>query len=82
MKLRQIKARIFWWWHIRRPGWFRNHFIKREYIVLIHDGTPSTMRPIDACDTLQDADDPKAYRIKTVWMTPRQFDAMPEFQGW
>lgn len=82
MKLRQMKARIFWWWNFSRPGWFKRHFITREYIVLVHDGTPCYMRPADACDELQSADDPKAYTIKTVWMTPYKFDAIPEFQGW
>jgi hypothetical protein len=82
MKIRQIKARFFWWWHFRRHGWFKDHFLKREYIVLTYDGTSCTMRPVDAIDTLQDADEPEAYTVKSVWMTPHQFDAMPEFQGW
>jgi hypothetical protein len=82
LKFRRIKARLFWWWNFRRPNWLKNHFIKREYLVLEVDGTPCTMRPVDAADTLQDADDPKAYKVKSVWMTPHQFDAMPEFQGW
>lgn len=82
LKLCQIRARIFWWWNFSRPGWFKKHFIKREYIALVHDGTPCYMRPADACDELQNADDPKAYTVKTVWMTPHKFDAIPEFQGW
>ena len=82
LKLRQIHARLIWWWYVRRPGWLKNHFIKREYIVLALDGIPCTMCPLDAVDTLQDASDPKDYTVKSVWMTPHQFDAMPEFEGW
>lgn len=81
-RFRWIRARLVWWWDFRRPNWFRNHFIKREYIVLTHDGTAATMRPIDACDTLQDADDPSAFKVTTVWMTPHRFDAIPDFRGW
>ena len=82
LKLKQIKARLWWWWNFRRPGWVKNHFVRREYIVLTYDGTPCTMRPADACDTLQDSSDPKSYEVKSVWMTPHQYDAMPEFMGW
>lgn len=55
---------------------------RREYIRLIHDGTPCIMTPGDACDTLQDADDPKVYKVESVYLTNRQFRALPEFLGW
>lgn len=59
-----------------------DQFAKREYLVLTHDGTPCTMTPGDACDVLQDADDPKAYTVKSVYLTNRQFRSLPDFQGW
>lgn len=37
--------------------------------------------PLDACDMIEDADEKGAYLVESVWMTPRQFDAIPEFMG-
>jgi hypothetical protein len=62
--------------------WLKERFIKREYINLICDGTPCTMTPSEACETLQDADDPKCYKVESVWITPHQLSRLPEFQGW
>ena len=81
VRFRQIKARLYWWWQVQRPGWFKNHFFKREYIVLTHDGISCIMEPIDACETLQDADEPTDYKLKSIWITPHQFSKIPEFLG-
>lgn len=64
-------------------NWFKSRFIKREYLALTVKGSGTcTMTPADACDLIQDADDPKMYEVKSVWMTPREYAAMPEFLGW
>lgn len=34
-----------------------------------------------ANDFLKDADEPDAYRMELVWLTPDEFEALPEFQG-
>jgi len=62
--------------------WLKDRLIKREYIKVTFDGAACTMPPVEACDHLKDADDPKVYRVESVWMTPYQFGAMPEFMGW
>lgn len=75
-----------WWLHwlnLRSLARFvSNCTVKREYLKLTLDGAWCIMTPADACDSLQDADDPKAYKIEPVWMTPLQYDRLPEFQGW
>lgn len=62
--------------------WIKNRFIKREYIQLGWDGSFCTMTPAEACDQLQDSDDPKGYVVRSVWMTPHQFNQLPEFLGY
>ena len=62
--------------------WLKARFIKREYIKLSVKGSGSCFcTPLDACDMIEDADEKGAYQVESVWMTPRQFDAIPEFMG-
>ncbi len=77
--------RCWWlhWFNLRSLARFiANCTVKREYLKLSIDGVSCIMTPADACDTIQDADDPKVYKVEPVWMTPLQFDRLPEFMGW
>lgn len=54
---------------------------KQRYVRIEHDGSSFTSTPTEATCFLQEADDPSAYAISEVWMTPHEFESMPEFQG-
>ena len=62
--------------------WIKDRIIKREYIELGWDGTFCAMTPEEACEQLQDSDDPRGYTVRSRWMTKQQFDALPEFEGY
>jgi hypothetical protein len=53
---------------------------KRRYAGLTIDGSTAYMPPEDAIEVVQDGEG--AYTLTEKWMTPREFEGMPEHQGW
>jgi hypothetical protein len=58
-----------------------NKHEKHDFIRLRFEGSHFLMTPAEACQILQDDDDPKRYGVEAVRLTMAEFDAMPEFDG-
>lgn len=57
-------------------------FVDRDYVTVVHQGQPCTMRPVDACDMLYGAEAPGEYSYAPRRMTEQTFDRLGEFGGW
>lgn len=56
---------------------------KQRYVRLEYDGNVCIVEPEDVEDMIEDHDpndDP--IQQSDVWMTPQQFEDLPEFEGW
>ena len=53
---------------------------KRRYVKLSVDGASVTMAP-EEVQSFMDGSDPPEYTITEVWMTPAEFEALPDFEG-
>lgn len=55
---------------------------KRRYAkVRFSGGGFFICEPADADDFMDEVEDPTAYTVEEVWMTPRKFRSLPEFSG-
>lgn len=54
---------------------------KRRYVELKYDGSWVICTPGEAIDFVQDADDGISYEMRDKWLTPQQYDKLPEFEG-
>lgn len=52
---------------------------KKRFLKLTVDGTSCICEPDEAADMM---DDPTQYTVSEVWMTQKQYDKLPEFEGW
>lgn len=53
---------------------------KRRYVNLSLGNQSVTMEPSEAEDWINDGDG-NTYEMKEVWMTPKQYEDLPEFEG-
>lgn len=51
---------------------------KRRYLKLTADGSSVICEPFEAASMM---DDPAEYVISEVWMTEKEYQALPEFMG-
>lgn len=54
---------------------------RREYTRVEFDGVSFISTPAEAQDFISDSDDSAQYKLTPVWLTPAEFEAIPEFQG-
>lgn len=54
---------------------------KRRYAVLGYDGQSAVMTPQEAERWLLDFDNQDEYSLSERWMTPAQYERLPEFEG-
>jgi hypothetical protein len=56
---------------------------RKRYVRLEYDGNVCIVEPDDVDDMIEDHD-PDADPIKQsdVWMTAKEFEDLPEFEGW
>lgn len=65
-------------WIAARPLRYRKTD-KRRYAVLKYDGQSVTMTLEEAIDWIMDAGE--AYELSDSWMTPVEYEELPEFEG-
>lgn len=54
---------------------------RREFVKITYDGSWVIVMPGDEQAFVDEADDPSEYNIERVRMTMRQFEALPDFNG-
>lgn len=56
---------------------------RERYIRVVHDGSTMVMHPNELADfrVNEGEENMKAYTIKDVWLSEREFDDLPEFDG-
>ena len=77
-RLPDIETNNGQWTMPRHAPMCEDYKIER-FVRLIYDGNWCVMTPDDAADTIADSND--EYQIEDVFLTPDQFDALPEFSG-
>ena len=59
-----------------------DRFIKKEFIVVNYDGDKLYLTPLEACQHIASLGvDACEAEFESVFMTQKQFDAIPEWQG-
>lgn len=54
---------------------------RRDFVKITYDGSWVIVRPGEEAAFIDEADDPSEYKIERVRMTMRQFESIPEFDG-
>lgn len=54
---------------------------KRRFAKVRFKGGSFITTPQEAADFIDDADEPSNYIVSDVWLTPYEYDNMPEFSG-
>lgn len=54
----------------------------KAYLKMTANGKSCVMEPSDAAEAMADADDQTEYTVTAVRMTPEQFAALPDFEGY
>lgn len=54
---------------------------RREFVKLTYDGSWVIVMPGEEKSFIEESDDPSEYTVERVWMTMRQFEHLPEFDG-
>ncbi len=54
---------------------------RREFVKVSYDGSFVIVMPGEERAFIDEADDPSEYKIERVRMTMRQFEALPDFDG-
>jgi hypothetical protein len=61
-----------------------NRIAKQRYVRVAYNGSSFIVPAGQAkavIDDLLDGDDPEVYEINDVWLTPREYESLPEFAG-
>lgn len=54
---------------------------KIRYKRVTYDDLSFICEPHEADGIIMESDEPSVYTITDVWMTPNEFEQLPEFQG-